>query len=450
MASAWVLAIPPGVHTAPQGELVATPDRCNRWASQARRMMELGIRLPVSWGHVSGAMPDDGAKTRDDAQYARARFNAGYIEDARTGTDGGTEFKVDVPGAEVDAKGRLVTDCQLPNGLTVKAAIGEVSAKIVPSWTDGKGRIWKDAVAHLALVPLPVVTGQSGFRDAAKELATLQASDPKDCYLGRATLMYELATGDSMADDTETDAEAETPPSAAAPPQTPAAPPVQPDKVASGGTGADFAHCMRVLDQHGLHLPPGTTADNLVERICVIGHHDDENADAGKKGVEDDEGDEVEGEGGYDGQASGGGGGNVEEAQRPIMMSTLSDADPLMRRMFEQRQNDYRSRCLKRIDKMSRCEAGDAPFLPRRKADQLRAAFGSYELSTTPEGDVLEQRPDIELAAYWEAYQGSPQAKKAMKRGAAQARRPDEHDDAEAQEAAGDELAELAGAKRKK
>ena len=41
-------------------------------------------------------------------------------------------------------------DCQLPNGLTVKAAIGEVSAKIVRLLDRRQGPDLEDAVAHLA------------------------------------------------------------------------------------------------------------------------------------------------------------------------------------------------------------------------------------------------------------------------------------------------------------
>ena len=33
-----------------------------------------------------------------------------------------------------------------------------------------------------------------------------------------------------------------------------------------------FSACVRVLQDLGLHLPADTTADNLVERICVAGH----------------------------------------------------------------------------------------------------------------------------------------------------------------------------------
>ena len=242
-----------------------------------------------------------------------------------------------------------------------------------------------------------------------------------------------------MADDTETDAlKAETPPSAAAPPQTPASrPPVPAGQGRFGRHGGGLRlHCMRASSTSTACLPPGTTADNLVERICVIGHHDDENADAGKKGVEDDEGDEVEGEGGYDGQASGGGGGNVEEgAQRPIAMSTLNRRRPAhAARCSSSGRTDYRSRCLKRIDKMSRCEVGDAPFLlAARPTSSWAPPSAPTSFRRRPRATCWNSGRTSSWPPIGRRTRVRPQAKKAMKpRAGLEARRPDEHDDAEA------------------
>jgi hypothetical protein len=162
MASAWVLAIPVGQHHTAQGVLDATAKRVRGWVSTVQEQIANGVRLPVCWSHVAAAMPWN----EDDPEAARlagARYNAGYIRDARIGTDGGVELQVDVPGAEVDRDGNLLTTVELPGGCKVRGAIGEVSCKLAPSWRDGKGRVWKDSIAHLALVPLPVVMSQKGF-----------------------------------------------------------------------------------------------------------------------------------------------------------------------------------------------------------------------------------------------------------------------------------------------
>lgn len=393
-------------------------------------MIELGIQVPICWGHAKAAKLGEVGDPEWE-KYAKSRYNAGYVRDARVSPDTGSlAYLCDVPGATVDGDGRLLSSVELPDGNKVQTAIGEVSAKIVPNWRDGQGRNWKDPVAHLALVPLPVVMHQKGFA----ELGTDAAEDGA-VYLGRTSLI-ELATGSPMPlpikkpdepedDDALDDMDEEPEPAAAPPEPTPAAAPDSMD--------ANFSAVVIGLAKphpKGIHLAPGTTPENLVERLHSALHQCNES-----EGADDDEDEPEEMAGGQpEGEQP------VEE-QRPIMMSTLSDEAPAFRRMFEEKQNAYRAKMLRRVEVMSEAK-GYLPFLPKDKADKFREAFGGYELSTTSEGETIEQKADIELSAWWDAYKGSDQFRKRSMKGAKRAERPDaEPDMSKAQQEAGDDLA---------
>ena len=69
---------------------------------------------------------------------------------------------MDVPGAEVDPDGNLLTWAEAGDGRKLKCAIQECSAGI-RDWRDGQGRMWPDSLIHVALCALPVVSDQDGF-----------------------------------------------------------------------------------------------------------------------------------------------------------------------------------------------------------------------------------------------------------------------------------------------
>lgn len=249
MAKVWKVLIRPGAYQAPQGRLEATASRCRRWAATFQRMKRAGIRVPVCWGHQPGAIPGENAD-KATRQYLLSKYNAGYLDDLVCGPDGALKALLDVPGAERDREGNLVTWAKLPDGRKVPCAIKEVSAAI-RDWRDGKGRDWPDAIIHVALVTLPVMAEQEGFAAAGAGNDT-NAGGPGEVHLSLSDLLYTLGTETNMPDDLMLE---------------------EPDLGAGMDTpNGRLTRTLSVLKQFGIHLPPDTNEGNLSERIDLIGN----------------------------------------------------------------------------------------------------------------------------------------------------------------------------------
>src|SRR5579859_5265625 len=167
------------------------------WTERFRQMRARGIKIPAAWGHQSRAQPIE----PDDREQQLAQFNAGYLTDLRFTRDQELVGEFDIPGAEKDESGNVVTMAETPDGLKLKCAIGEVSASI-NDWTDGKKETWKDSIVHVALTPLPVWHGQDSFQPVSEPPATTET---------RLSLSLLFATGDAMPDEPKEEKPAEKP-----------------------------------------------------------------------------------------------------------------------------------------------------------------------------------------------------------------------------------------------
>ena len=141
----------PGTYQTPDGIATVTPTRIRHWHDTLQQFLAAGYKVPVSWGHISTALP----ATEDDKEFWAARYVAGRITGSRIDRKTGElVIQGDAPGVEVE-DGRLMSLATLPDGRRVKTAIEEVSIG-ARDWQDGKGRTWPDAPVQLALTPLPV------------------------------------------------------------------------------------------------------------------------------------------------------------------------------------------------------------------------------------------------------------------------------------------------------
>lgn len=157
MAKFKATVVPLGDHHSPDGVVRATPQRVAHWCRTFRELARAGVRVPVCWGH-SGAEPVD----EDEFQLSMARHNAGYVTGMTADPDtGALVVEADCPGVAVDAQGRLQHWYRV-DGRELQGAIGETSVGL-RDWTDGRGRLWRDAPIHVAWQVLPVVHGQRGF-----------------------------------------------------------------------------------------------------------------------------------------------------------------------------------------------------------------------------------------------------------------------------------------------
>lgn len=166
----------------------------------------------------------------------------------------------------------------------------------------------------------------------------------------------------------------------------------------NAGAGADtepvssegFSEAMKILQNLGLHLPPDTTPDNLLERICVAGHALTKGGEGGGDEPPATEPEPEETGGEY-------GSGMTTEEQRPVMMSLLTARTEGERALLAREEKRHRKEQLARIERLKK------RGLPAAKAESLRQQVNGYTLSLTPEGDLVEQPVDIQLSIWDEA-----------------------------------------------
>jgi hypothetical protein len=356
MARLEKLLLRTGIYQAPQGKLVASKDRMARWARRFKDMTAAGLKVPVAWGHQPDAVPGD-ADDRAARQYYLSRFNAGYLEDLKFDpATGAMTISADCPGLEVDDKGNAVCWTRLPDGREVKTAVGEVSAAIRP-FRDGKGREWDDAVVHVAITPLPVFAGQTGFKALPGDgnTFTLSLAD----WSGA-----ELSTeGDDMAEDKADDKAAGE----------------------EGGKGGDWKKVLEILAKHGLALPDDTDASNFEERLTV--------ADTALQGGEDkgaSEEDDLDDFEEDDAAAAG-----AEPETRPVMLSLSTEKDPKVRKLLEGRQAEHKEKLLTRLRRLQK------RGMPPHEAAAYREQLAGYELSLDGDHEPVQKPVEFELSV-WE------------------------------------------------
>lgn len=301
-----------GTHKSPEGDVVVTPERLQRFAATHREMVKAGITHPVCWGHHLSSVPQYPKDLQFDAhQYLASAFNCGrFVDLIVNGED--LDAIIDVPGAEVDNDGNLLTWVKDPDsGNMLRTSIREVSPAVCDQFVDGRKKSWNDIVGHIALVPYPVQAGQTGFQ--ALSLNRVEAH-PGFSYIttGKATGWKMLATGDRAGKfsdgeaDEEIDLEDE--------PEIEEVETDEPDLGGEGkGGGSEYAEVAAVVDQlaevAGIHLPGATTKDDLLEHLKIVLQHMQS-----AKSMEP-----AEGAAGDTGQ----GAGPVVAEQAPMMMSAF-------------------------------------------------------------------------------------------------------------------------------
>lgn len=140
-------ALSPGSYRLPDGRTVSySRTDLARLAQRAREMITAGLQIPVPWEHQN-LVP----LSEEEARAHKAKYNAGFVDNATVGPDGDLVLWLDIPG-EDDAK-------RIPS-------VRFCSPEIRTDWRDGAGRLWKGpSLTHLALTPLPVQHQQrAGFQ----------------------------------------------------------------------------------------------------------------------------------------------------------------------------------------------------------------------------------------------------------------------------------------------
>lgn len=359
----------PGQYVSPDGPVEITRERIQRFADTHARLSAAGVKFPVPWAHDSHADPLDPVRNPTAIrQFHKSRYNAGYYPKLDVGPEGELIATIDAPGLAVE-NGNLVSVVQV-NGAPVKTAIGEVSVGI-DDWVDGKGRRHNDIIKHIALTPLPVVAGQSGFKGLATgdgkppklslsltRMATMATDDPAEQAEEVESAVTDAAATDGVGDtDVPEDSDV-----------------LQP--VADEAEERTQRICA-LLSSMGCPLPPDTTSENVVERLevalGVLAQKVANDAAVEATTAED----ETETQPTEEPPPTGGGVMmDTNRHSNPTMLSTLRaiKADPVREAWYEERLTERAKTRRERVEALKR------RGLPVAQADKL--IVGPVRLST--------------------------------------------------------------------
>jgi hypothetical protein len=159
-------------HTQPNLRLWKDLIRVGRYRHPTKRFtVRVDRRRLDHWAHTFWRMSANGVRVHIPADHSDAAAdNRGYVLALRRVGD------------------RLMALCQLIGADAIRdAARNQVSIGVAPSFIDGHGHIYHDAIVHVALTPVPVVPGQGEFL-AAETLPFEPAGDLHDARAARSRL----------------------------------------------------------------------------------------------------------------------------------------------------------------------------------------------------------------------------------------------------------------------
>lgn len=138
-----VIAIGDYCHPDTGQEFSVDANRLKHWDQTFKLMRQNGIDIPIPRDHKE-----------------KASENVGFVVDSR------------VQGSKLMLLHQIIGE----EG-AMEALRNRVSVKIMPSYKDAKGRVYKDAIVHSSLTPIPVITGQEAFSPLAASRGQ-QGDDP--------------------------------------------------------------------------------------------------------------------------------------------------------------------------------------------------------------------------------------------------------------------------------
>ncbi len=149
-----------GTYFTGRGPVTFTSGDLAEMEATGNAMLRAGLAIPVPLEHQDSAGPCDHA----DRLAHSVRHNAGWVASFSLDEDGGLFAELDVEDEDIARK--------LPT------TIRYVSPEVYPSFVDGSGRTWMNAITHVALTPRPVWAQQQPFGGDGAALLSLSAVVP--------------------------------------------------------------------------------------------------------------------------------------------------------------------------------------------------------------------------------------------------------------------------------
>lgn len=192
----------------------------------ANQLVRDGYTIPLYWEHQADDGPVKLSAADKPAHVAKHTF--GRVKEAFKDDGGALQLKL-----EVDADDDFN---RLPK-------VRFVSPELRKNWTDADGRTHKGwSISHVAATPIPVQREQKPF-------------DPTNAIRLSLADYYQLS---------------EAPPGSGSDGGGSPKGGLDPEKQDEGGAGGKVTKCLIALAKKGIKLPEDTTAQNIVERLCIV------------------------------------------------------------------------------------------------------------------------------------------------------------------------------------
>ena len=234
--------------------LKLTPERLKKWAGTFQQMKSAGINVPAPWRHQKEMTP-----------VVMGHEGEGAVADAAQNAGFWTEMKYDPRAKALVGVVEVPGDRNDPNTPAGKMGtlVKETSIFTAPSWTDGRGRKWEDAIMHVGCVTYPIEPGQDNFELVEGEQVICMSFQEKP------KKKPEEAPGGGTETDPAGETEVLDPESGtvSGDPEDVDKGLAEPESVPVGG--GEIGNVIGMLESAGIVLPSSTTPNNFLAYLEI-------------------------------------------------------------------------------------------------------------------------------------------------------------------------------------
>lgn len=216
-----------------------TAQEISSYVTGTKELLAAGHSVPLIFEH---AAPGSDEGSPRDSKAAQVKHGAGWLGGVNLGNDGSALHVLEVTDADAARK--------LADG-----SIKFTSPELRPTWTDGKGRVFKNIISHVALTHKPRNPDQSKLQPVAEPALQFSLADLEPIQ---------------MSFDDDKDADDKSPIDKATDRETPADASENPDMPTPGAASEEqkqLESCIAFLKTIGVALPANTDASNFMDRL---------------------------------------------------------------------------------------------------------------------------------------------------------------------------------------
>lgn len=172
----------PGTFVTRSGPVTIEPDDVKAFARTGNAMLADKLQVPVPLEHQPKAKPS----TEEERLADLVTSNTGFVSSYDVDKDNVLWMNLDINAIPVrdGAKTHVITD---PKQITafVNNNVRYVSPELLPSFQDGRGKVWENVISHVALTNVPVWHDQLPFGEVGTPPVALSLTPARYSWRGR-------------------------------------------------------------------------------------------------------------------------------------------------------------------------------------------------------------------------------------------------------------------------